>query len=86
MQVRMRVISMLVGLVLAGGVSAATPSDGAGQVLAADTPSVTLDGNGFIAPAGWSLTATGPMRLLETPERGSKLALIDVIRADAVDE
>lgn len=78
MQVRMRVISIVVGLVLAGGVSAATPSGGAGQVLAADTPSVTLDGNGFIAPAGWSLTATGPMRLLEAPERGSKLALIDV--------
>ena len=52
MQVRMRGISIVVGLVLAGGVSAVTPSDGTGQVLAADTPSITDDGNGFIAPAG----------------------------------
>ena len=78
MEMRVRVLSMMVGLLLAGGVSAGSPSDGAGQVLAADTPSVTGDGNGFIAPAGWSLTASGPMRLLETPERGSTLALIDV--------
>ena len=41
MQVRMRGISIVVGLVLAGGVSAVTPSDGTGQVLAADTPSIT---------------------------------------------
>lgn len=75
---RLRMISILVGLLLAGSVSAATPSDGPARVLVADTPSVTLHGNGFVAPAGWSLTSTGPMRLLETPERGSKLALIDV--------
>lgn len=85
MQLRMRVISMMAGLLLAGAVRAAAPDDGAGQVLAADTPGTTFDGHGFIAPGGWSLTATGPMRLLETPERGSKLALIDVGSAHDAD-
>jgi CubicO group peptidase (beta-lactamase class C family) len=53
------------------------------QPLAADTPSTTTAGNGFIAPAGWSLTVRGPATILEAPEGGSRLALIDVQAADA---
>src|SRR5262245_48984935 len=53
------------------------------QRLTADTPSTTTAGNGFIAPAGWSLTVRGPATILEAPEGGSRLALIDVQAADA---
>jgi len=50
--------------------------------LAVDTPSVTFRGNTFIAPAGWTLSQAGAMTLLEAPEGGSRIALIDVQAAD----
>ena len=51
--------------------------------LAADTPSTTVAGNTFIAPAGWSLQVRGAGTLLEAPERGSFVAIYDL--ADAKD-
>lgn len=48
------------------------------QVLPADTARTTRDGNGFIAPAGWSLLDSGSMTLLQSPEGDSRIALIDV--------
>jgi CubicO group peptidase (beta-lactamase class C family) len=48
------------------------------QHLAADTPETTVAGTAFIAPAGWSFSSTGNTALLEAPEAGSKIALIDV--------
>lgn len=45
--------------------------------LTADTPRTT-EGAAFIAPAGWSITVRGPETLLEAPEAGSRIALIDV--------
>ena len=51
--------------------------------LPADTPSRTVEGNTFIAPAGWTLNVRGPMTLLEPPEGRSALALVDVRAPDA---
>src|SRR5690242_808452 len=74
-------------LVAAGGngqaATQAQTATAAAQPLAADTPSTTTAGNGFIAPAGWTLTVRGPATILEAPEGGSRLALIDVQAADA---
>lgn len=57
----------------------------AGQTerLAADTPKTTTGGNGFIAPAGWTVTVRGAATILEAPEGGSRIALVDVQGADA---
>ncbi len=51
--------------------------------LTADTPKTTVAGNTFVAPAGWSLVVRGPATILEAPEGGSFIALIDVAAADA---
>jgi CubicO group peptidase (beta-lactamase class C family) len=51
--------------------------------LAADTPGTTNEGNTFIAPKGWSLRRTGDITLIEAPEPGSRIALVDVQAADA---
>lgn len=47
------------------------------EVLAVDTPGTTVDGNSFVAPAGWTLRRSGPVVVLTTPEDGSRIALID---------
>ena len=52
-------------------------------VLAADTPRTTVDGNPFIAPAGWSLQTKGAAVIVAAPEQGSRIALVDVAGADA---
>ena len=87
---RMRLVVAMACLLAAGTLSAATPTvapattpavtpaGDAGDIMAADTPRITFDGHGFVAPMGWSLTTSGPAILLEAPERGSRLALIDV--------
>jgi CubicO group peptidase (beta-lactamase class C family) len=51
--------------------------------LTADTPRTTVTGNKFIAPAGWSISVRGPATILEPPEAGSAMALIDVQAQDA---
>jgi len=53
------------------------------ETLAADTPRTTVEGNTFIAPAGWSIWVKGPATLLEPPEHDSKVALVDVKAKDA---
>jgi CubicO group peptidase (beta-lactamase class C family) len=52
-------------------------------VLAADTPKSTVEGATFIAPAGWSIAVRGPATILEAPEGGSFIALVDVKAPDA---
>jgi len=54
-----------------------------GEKLAADTPKTTVAGNTFIAPVGWTITVKGPATLLEAPEAGSRIALVDVQAKDA---
>jgi CubicO group peptidase (beta-lactamase class C family) len=51
--------------------------------IAADSPKTTVAGNQFVAPAGWSLVVQGPATILEAPEGGSFIALVDVPAKDA---
>jgi CubicO group peptidase (beta-lactamase class C family) len=51
--------------------------------LAKDTPKTTVAGNSFIAPAGWGITVREPATILEAPEGGSHVALVDVQAKDA---
>jgi CubicO group peptidase (beta-lactamase class C family) len=53
------------------------------ETLAADTPRTTVGGAAFIAPAEWTLSVRGPATILEAPEQGSRIALIDVAGKDA---
>jgi CubicO group peptidase (beta-lactamase class C family) len=56
------------------------PSRAAPKVerLAADTPRTTVEGATFIAPAGWTIMVRAPATILEAPETGSRIALVDV--------
>jgi CubicO group peptidase (beta-lactamase class C family) len=54
-----------------------------GERLTADTPKTTVAGNTFIAPAGWRIVVKGPATILEAPEAGSRIALVDVQAKDA---
>ena len=47
--------------------------------ITADTPKTTVMGNQFIAPKDWSLKVQGPATILEAPEGGSYIALVDVV-------
>ena len=53
------------------------------EKLTADSPKATVEGNTFIAPAGWALTVRRPATILEPPEGDSRIALIDVHAKDA---
>jgi CubicO group peptidase (beta-lactamase class C family) len=53
--------------------------------ITADTPKTTVAGNTFVAPAGWSLVVRGPSTILEAPEGGSFVVLVDVPVKDAAD-
>ncbi|HWC73596.1 MAG TPA: serine hydrolase domain-containing protein [Gemmatimonadales bacterium] len=46
--------------------------------LTADTPKQTTGGATFIAPADWTVSVKGPATILEPPEPGSHIALVDV--------
>jgi CubicO group peptidase (beta-lactamase class C family) len=50
--------------------------------VAADTPKTTVMGNTFIAPKDWTVTVKGPATILEAPEGGSWVALVDVAAKD----
>lgn len=60
----------------------ATPA-AAAERLGADVARTTVAGNSFVAPAGWSLAVRGPATVLEAPEGGSFVVLVDVAAADA---
>jgi CubicO group peptidase (beta-lactamase class C family) len=48
------------------------------ETMTADTPRATTRGNSFVAPAGWSIATRGDVTLVEAPEAGSCIALVDV--------
>ena len=48
------------------------------QPLTADTPSTTVAGHTFIAPAGWTVTVKGKATIVEAPEGDSRIVLVDV--------
>ncbi|HYL12849.1 MAG TPA: serine hydrolase domain-containing protein, partial [Terriglobales bacterium] len=56
-----------------------------GERLAADTPKTTVLGNPFVAPKDWSIRVKGPATILEAPEGGSWIALVD-LQAKTADE
>ncbi len=58
-------------------------ASGGSEVLAADTPRTTVHGNTFIAPNEWKIEVRGPATILEPPEPGSYVVLVDVRAADA---
>jgi CubicO group peptidase (beta-lactamase class C family) len=51
--------------------------------LSADTSSTTAAGNKFIAPAGWNRVDTGGLTILEAPEAGSQVVLMDATAPSA---
>ena len=60
---------------------APTPQSAPGSTtekLLTDTARTTVEGNTFIAPAGWTITTRGPATILEAPEGDSHIALVDV--------
>lgn len=63
--------------------AATTAAAAKAETLAADTPRTTVDGNNFVAPAGWKIETTGPAVVLTAPEGGSHIALVDVAAKDA---
>jgi CubicO group peptidase (beta-lactamase class C family) len=65
------------------GTSRQQPPPPSSEVLAADTPRTTLEGNKFIAPAGWRIELRGPATILEAPEGNSRIVLVDVRAPDA---
>jgi CubicO group peptidase (beta-lactamase class C family) len=68
---------------LGTNLSAVCVAADAPERLAADTPKTTVAGNTFIAPAGWSVLVRGPATILEVPEGGSFVVLVDVAAKDA---
>lgn len=62
---------------------ATTAAAAKAETLSADTPRTTVDGNNFVAPAGWKIETTGPAVILTAPEGGSHIALVDVAAKDA---
>jgi hypothetical protein len=51
--------------------------------LPADTPRTTPAGSQFIAPAGWTIHVRPPVVVLDPPESGSHIVLVDVTAKDA---
>src|SRR2546425_5253619 len=62
---------------------ALAPLGATAQKLAADTPSSTSAGNKFVAPASWSIVVKGALTVLEAPEGGSQIVLMDVLAPSA---
>jgi CubicO group peptidase (beta-lactamase class C family) len=53
------------------------------EVLRADTPRTTAQGTSFVAPKDWKIAVRGAVTLLEPPEAGSQISLVDVDAKDA---
>ena len=58
--------------------AAQTGSEQPSERLNVDTPKTTVLGNAFVAPKDWSIRVKSPATILEAPEGGSWVALIDV--------
>lgn len=84
---RLRALFLALALILSSSAAlahtqASTPP---AERLASDTPKTTVGGNAFIAPKDWSIRTQGPATILEAPEAGSWIALVDV-KADGPDQ
>ncbi|HYC30883.1 MAG TPA: serine hydrolase domain-containing protein, partial [Gemmatimonadales bacterium] len=85
-----RFLPLVLIVACAGGApNASSPAGGpaasaSAERLGSDTTLATTAGNSFVAPAGWSVTVRGPATILQPPEGGSAIALVDV-RAPTAD-
>jgi len=70
-------------VLLVAALALQTSPPAASEVLSADTLRTTVEGNTFIAPAGWRIEVQGPATILEAPEGNSHIALIDLHAKDA---
>jgi CubicO group peptidase (beta-lactamase class C family) len=70
----------LLSLVFNTGISADSNS---ARTLEADTPTKTYKGHAFVAPKEWSLIKKGTATIMEVPEGGSHIVLVDVEAKDA---
>src|SRR4051812_50157746 len=53
------------------------------EVLRADTRRTTAQGTSFVAPKDWRIAIRGGATLLEPPEAGSRMALVDTDATNA---
>src|SRR5262245_15051074 len=78
----MSVLALFLSLGFAGA-AVGQPASSSVELLSADTPLTTANGTTLTAPAGWRVTSTPNMKVLEPPEADSRLALVDVRAANA---
>jgi len=77
-------IRALIGVsLLMAGTLAFSGEQSNSTALAEDTPATTVAGNTFTAPAGWYLSVRGPASIVEAPEGGSQIVIVDVEAEDA---
>jgi CubicO group peptidase (beta-lactamase class C family) len=70
-------------LFLSAVARAQAPAAPAKELLAADSPRTTSAGATFTAPAGWTITVSGAVVVLDPPEGDSHLAIVDAGAKDA---
>src|SRR5262252_5183949 len=80
---RTRILAVLLFACLGVSLGVANAIADAPEHLTADTPKTTVTGNTFVAPSGWSFVVRGPATILEAPEGGSFVALVDIPVKDA---
>lgn len=73
-----RCVTFLLALVLVFACTNTGDQTSGPEELLNDTLVSTAKGNLFTAPQGWYLTKKGPATILEAPEKGSFLVLVDV--------
>ena len=80
----MRTLATTFFLIVCAVAQSAAPAPSAtNEPLSADTPATTALGNTFIAPAGWRVTSRGAATVVEAPEAGSRIVIVDVHAKDA---
>ncbi len=56
------------------------------EVIAADSPRATAAGTTFTAPANWTLHANGASRILDSPDKDLRIAIVDVPQGTDADD
>ncbi len=80
----MRLATLPISIIVwAAAASAQAPPRSPAGKLDADKPVTTSGGATFTAPAGWSMSASGPLIVIEAPEADSHLAIFDSDAATA---
>ena len=70
--------AMVISGLAAAWVAVAPATGDAPERLLSDMAKTTVEGNTFIAPAGWTITTRGPATILEAPEGDSHIVFVDV--------